>query len=91
MKILTVCGAGQGTSLVLRMNIQEVAEEIGLDADVENTDISSARSVDADLIMAGDYHKSNLQDMEAPVYTLEDFMDKDEIREVLEKYLAEGE
>ena len=34
MKILAVCGLGQGTSLILRMNVEAVLAQMGIDADV---------------------------------------------------------
>ncbi|EHL2549468.1 PTS ascorbate transporter subunit IIB, partial [Listeria monocytogenes] len=32
MKILAVCGLGQGTSLILRMNVETVLRDMGVDA-----------------------------------------------------------
>lgn len=40
MKILAVCGLGQGTSLILRMNVETVLRDMGVDADVEHIDVS---------------------------------------------------
>ncbi len=51
MKILCVCGLGQGTSLILRMNVETVLSELGIVADVDNTDVSSAKSERADFII----------------------------------------
>ena len=34
MKVLTVCGLGQGSSLILRMNVESVLKEMGVEADV---------------------------------------------------------
>lgn len=42
MKILAVCGLGQGTSLILRMNVETVLRDMGVDADVEHIDVSAA-------------------------------------------------
>ena len=52
MKILAVCGLGQGTSLLLRMNIEDVCRELGIQADVDHMDVSSAASERADVIIA---------------------------------------
>ncbi|AGB40759.1 phosphotransferase system, galactitol-specific IIB component [Halobacteroides halobius DSM 5150] len=91
MKILTVCGAGQGTSLLLKMNIQEIADELDLDVEVDNTSISTAKTANADLILAGEYHAENAEELEKPVITVEDFMDKEEIKHKLEEFLKKGE
>lgn len=37
MKILTVCGNGIGSSLMLAMKIEELCKEEGIDAQVEST------------------------------------------------------
>lgn len=44
MKILAVCGFGVGSSMVLKMTLSKVAQEMGLDADIQNTDIETAKS-----------------------------------------------
>ena len=42
LKILTVCGLGQGTSLILKMNVEQVLGDMGIQADVEHTDVISS-------------------------------------------------
>ena len=49
MKILAVCGFGVGSSMVLKMTIDKVAKEMGIQASVENTDLSSAKATQADV------------------------------------------
>ena len=51
MKILTVCGNGIGSSLMLAMKVQEICAEEGIDADVESCDFNSAQGRPADLII----------------------------------------
>jgi len=51
MKILTVCGLGQGTSLLLRMNVEEVLNELKIQAEVDHMDVSYAASENAELIL----------------------------------------
>lgn len=88
MKILTVCGAGQGSSLILKMNVQDAVKELGFDAKVDNADMSIAKmSTDVDLIMASDFHKDSLEGAEADVITVSDFMDMDEIKEKIKEYV----
>ena len=50
MRILTVCGMGSGSSLILKINVDEVLKQLGLKATVENIDASSYKSVPADMI-----------------------------------------
>lgn len=51
MKILTVCGNGIGSSLMLKMKIEQILKEEGLMADVESADLSSAQGIPADLVV----------------------------------------
>lgn len=51
MKILTVCGNGIGSSLMLAMKIEEICKEEGIKADVESIDFNSAQGKDVDLIV----------------------------------------
>ncbi len=51
MKIVTVCGNGIGSSLMLAMKIEELCRENGIKADVESCDFNSAHGKNADLII----------------------------------------
>jgi hypothetical protein len=51
LKVLTVCGNGIGSSLMLAMKVQEICAEEGIDADVESCDFTSAQGRPADLII----------------------------------------
>ncbi|QJA07481.1 PTS sugar transporter subunit IIB [Romboutsia sp. CE17] len=49
MKIITVCGNGIGSSLMLAMKIQELCDAEGITADVESCDANSAPGKTCDL------------------------------------------
>ncbi|APH14844.1 PTS system, Lactose/Cellobiose specific IIB subunit [Clostridium sporogenes] len=51
MNILTVCGNGIGSSLMLAMKIEEICKENEIAANVESTDFNSAQGKKADLIV----------------------------------------
>ena len=51
MKIITVCGNGIGSSLMLAMKIQEICDEEGIKADVESCDVSAAVGKGCDLFV----------------------------------------
>lgn len=52
LKILTVCGNGIGSSLMLAMKIEELCKEEGInDIAVESADFNSALSKDVDIIV----------------------------------------
>lgn len=92
MKILAVCGFGVGSSMVLKMSIEKAAKERGLDVEVENTDLSSAKGSDADAIFTsqelGDEVKSSTK---APVFPIKKYMDKEEVGAALDRLLEKLE
>lgn len=51
MDIITVCGNGIGSSLMLAMKIEEICRENNIKANVESTDFNSAQGKKADLII----------------------------------------
>lgn len=51
LNILTVCGNGIGSSLMLKMKIEELCEENGIEAHVESLDFNAAQGAHADLII----------------------------------------
>ena len=42
ISVLTVCGNGIGSSLMLKMKIEEICAENGIDAQVESIDFNAA-------------------------------------------------
>lgn len=82
MRILCVCGLGQGTSLILRMNVEEVLDSLGIQADVEHTDVSSASSSIADYIVTNSVLALEVKN-DIKKIIVENYFDKDEIRAAL--------
>ena len=83
MKILCVCGLGQGTSLILRMNVETVLSELGIEADVDNTDVSSATSERADFIITSNELAQSLEDHVGRILIVNNYFDLNEIKQVL--------
>jgi ascorbate PTS system EIIB component len=90
LRVLTVCGVGMGSSLILRMNAEEVLAELGVAAKVEATDVSSARGMGADVIIGQGLHTSELGGVAPIVVTITNFMDKDALRSQLAEQLGEA-
>jgi len=88
LKILTVCGVGMGSSLVLRMYVEDVLKEMGVKARVEATEVSMASGAGADIIMASPTLMDVLRGAAPTVIPIFNFTDKAEIRARLEEYLA---
>ncbi|MFJ5718136.1 PTS sugar transporter subunit IIB [Neobacillus sp. NPDC093127] len=51
LKIVTVCGNGIGSSLMLKMKIEEICSENGIKAVVESSDFNAAKGRQCDLIV----------------------------------------
>lgn len=86
MQLLCVCGLGQGTSLLLRMNVEEVLKDLKIRADVDNTDLSSVSSMRADYIVTNQVFADQMT-TNIPKIIVENYFDKDEIKTALVKNL----
>ncbi|MRG84943.1 PTS sugar transporter subunit IIB [Salinibacillus xinjiangensis] len=84
MKILCVCGLGQGTSLILRMNVETVLREMGIDAEVENTDVSSAAAESPDYIITSNELSQSLEGHSSKIVIVNNYFDTEEIKTALE-------
>ena len=45
MKILVCCGSGLGSSFMIEMNIKKALQEIGVEAEVNHSDLSASRRI----------------------------------------------
>ncbi|KGG54648.1 MULTISPECIES: PTS sugar transporter subunit IIB [Lactobacillus] len=89
MKILAVCGFGVGSSMVLKMTLEKAVKELGLDAEVKNTDIASAKAEQADVYFTSAELKPDLESStDKPVYAIKRYMDKDEVLKAMNAFLA---
>jgi PTS system ascorbate-specific IIB component len=87
VKIVTVCGMGFGTSLMVKMTIDDILKEWGRKADVQALDIGSVKGITADLFVTSLEMKNSFPDVNAPVIYLRNMTDKREIRARLEEQL----
>ncbi|MCL2560435.1 MAG: PTS sugar transporter subunit IIB [Turicibacter sp.] len=80
LKIITACGFGLGSSMLLKMKVEEVLKKHSIDAKVETSDVGSAPSAACDVIFTsyelGEKMKSQT---ETPIVMVRNFMDTDEI------------
>ncbi len=86
LRVLTICGVGMGSSLMLRMTAEEALRDLGVGAKVEAADVSSARGMHADVILGQGMHTDDFADAAPVVIAVTNFMDK----EVLKEQLREG-
>ena len=87
--ILTVCGVGSGSSLILRMYVEDVLEEFGVRYRVQAGQVSEAKGSKADLILCSNEFLTVTQGATARVVPIKNFTDKNELRETLRPVLIE--
>jgi ascorbate PTS system EIIB component len=84
MKIIAVCGAGIGTSVLLKMNAEKVLRSLDIEATVEAADIETARaSRDAQILLTTPELVEKLQGLPSEVIAIEHVFDLGEIGEKL--------
>lgn len=88
IEIITACGVGMGTSLLLRMYTEDVLKILGVEARVQALDASQAKGSRADLILTSPALVEVCSGGKAEVVAIKSFVNKDEIRAVLIEYLT---
>lgn len=78
-EIMVVCGTGMGSSMVLKMMVDQVVSENGLPYRVTSDLASSVRSSDADIYVAGTDLAPTLEGVNGVVVGIQNIMDKQEI------------
>jgi len=93
MKIVTVCGMGIGTSILLKMNTEKALRALGMDRDwdVEAADIGTARGVarSADLVLTSADLAESLAGMQTKMVVIKNFTDIQEITDRLKEAVDE--
>lgn len=89
LKVLTVCGVGQGSSLLMKMFAEDVFKELGIPARVESTEILTAKAGGADIIVCSILHEAELKGSATIVIGLKNLIDKKEMKEKIVKALVE--
>ena len=88
MRIMVVCGNGLGSSFIMEMNIKKALTEMGKVAEVDHTDLTSARTVQADIFIGAADIVGQLDDGSRTIVTLENMMSIPEIKSKLESHLV---
>ncbi len=86
MKIVTICGAGIGSSGILKVNAERVLQRLGLTATVVAADIASVGQVaaDAQVILTSAEFVEAIGPTRADVVVIENYFDTDELSTKLE-------
>lgn len=82
MKIITVCGFGVGTSLLLKMTVDGVLSEEGIEGEVEAMDMTSVCGSSADIILTSKQIGEEIKEqVQGKLIYISNFMNTEEVRE----------
>jgi PTS system ascorbate-specific IIB component len=90
MKIVAICGAGVGTSGILKVNAERVLNRLDIDADVTASDVANveAAAADAQVILTSPELVEAIGPTNADVVVVENFFDLDELERKLDEALG---
>lgn len=78
--------------MVLKMTLDKVVKDLGIDAEVTNTDIATAKATNADVYFTSAELAPDLKEStNNPIYPIKRYMDKNEVMEKMKEYLKERE
>jgi len=88
-RVITVCGVGMGSSLILKMTAEDAFRETKIEATVEHSDLSSAKTMNADIIIVQALHAEEVSGLAPIVMVIKNFLDKDFIKQETLRLLKE--
>ena len=80
MRIATLCGMGFGTSMMLKLFIDDILKAEGLKAEVVPWDLGTFKGEHADIVVAPVGMQSHMRGVTARVVLLDNLVDKTEIK-----------
>jgi len=81
LRIMTVCGFGLGTSLVLKMTLDEVLAENDIQAVTFCSDADTALGQTYDLVVTSHDLEGMFANVTQPVVVVDNFLSAEEVRE----------
>lgn len=90
MKIYAVCGAGIGTSVLLKSNVDRALQSLGIEAEVQAVSVSAAMADDspAQLVFITPELQSQINGIRSEVVVINNIFDLAELSEKLTKSLG---
>jgi ascorbate PTS system EIIB component len=81
MRIATLCGMGFGTSMMLKLFIEDILKAEGLKAEVIPWDLGSFKGQQVDIVVAPTDMQMHLKGANSKVVLIRNLVDKAEIKE----------
>ncbi|AAZ44459.1 PTS sugar transporter subunit IIB [Mesomycoplasma hyopneumoniae] len=92
LKIVAACGNGMGTSMIIKLKVQKIVKELGIDATVEALSMGQSKGLtnSVDIIIASKHLVSEFsQKQKAKIVGVTNLMDENEIKSALTPVLKE--
>lgn len=86
LKIITVCGLGVGSSLILKMTVDSAMVQLGVKCDIEHWDMGTVKGKPCDFIVTTESFKKNFSEQDNVVY-VKNIVDVGEVKQRLMEYL----
>lgn len=90
LKIITVCGLGVGSSLILKMTVDSAMSQLGEKCKIEHWDMGTVKGKPCDLIVTTESFHKNFAEQENVVF-VNNIMDVNEVKGKLKEYLDNHE
>jgi PTS system ascorbate-specific IIB component len=90
VKIVAICGAGIGSSAILKVNAERVLSRLGIEADVTAADIASVQTAasDAQVILTSAEFVDAIGKTFADIVVINNYFDANELMVKLEEALG---
>ncbi|WP_426460914.1 PTS sugar transporter subunit IIB [Mycoplasma hafezii] len=92
MKVLCLCGSGMGTSMIIKLKVNQALKELGIQGSVEALGLGQGKSVvnNFDVVLCTANFVSEIKNTTAKVYGLKNVMNLDEIKGALQDAKEKG-
>lgn len=87
LKIITVCGLGVGSSLILKMTVDSAMTQLGIDCDIEHWDMGTIHGQKCDMIVTTEGFRDNFSEQSNVVF-INNIMDVNEVKENISQFLG---
>lgn len=86
LNIITVCGLGVGSSLIMKMTVDSAMSQLGVKCNIEHWDMGTVKGKECDFIVTTYGFQKNFADQDNVVF-VNNIVDVNEMKEALKSYL----
>lgn len=86
LKIITVCGLGVGSSLIMKMTADKALQQLGIQSNIEHWDMGTIKGKECDLIVTTEEFRKQFSNWNNVVF-VKNIVDVAEMKHALEEYL----